>query len=291
MMKASYSDIKYDARQSMKGHMGEVILVGLILPIAFSMIARFFNGILEFVHFSIPLILSTYTTAVSSYITYRMLIKISRFKSDKIFTNFLGTKKGILSALGWGLFVSLIFSVYLYIYWDYVLFFFDLIAFISSEAYLNNPDTLGSYIENYVIGAPTTKTLIISTVYSIFVIIITIRFSFALYIIGDTDENIFEALKKSWLITSGNWWRLFFFPLSFLLWIFAVIFTFGLAIIYVTPYMAVAQASMYNRLLKESEFEFDDGVINKVVDSTDENALDDDENKFDKKDPFGDYYE
>ena len=55
--------------------------------------------------------------------------------------------------------------------------------------------------------------------------------------------------------------------------------------------MAVAQASMYNRLLKESEFEFDDGVINKVVDSTDENALDDDENKFDKKDPFGDYYE
>ncbi len=291
MIKASYSDIKYNAKASMKGHIGEVILVGLILPIAFSMIANFFNGIFEFVHFSFPFILSTFTTAISSYITYRMLVKISRFKADKIFNNFLGTKKGILSALGWGFFTFLISSVYIFVYWDYVIFFLDLVDFMSSELYLENPEIIDSFINNYVITYPTVPTIIATFIYSIVIIIISLRFSFALYIIGDTDENIIEALRKSWAITRGNWWRIFFFPLSFILWIFAVIFTFGIAMIYVTPYMAVAHASLYNHLLKESDYEFDDDVITRVKDTTDEGALDIEEDKFDKKDPFSDYYE
>lgn len=290
MAKAPYSDIKHDARQSMKGHIGEVILVGLIIPIAFSMISNFFNGILEFTHFSVPLILSIYTTAISSYITYRMLVKITRYKSDTIFMRFFGTKKGILSTLGWGLLSSLILGVYLYIYWDYIIFFNDLIDLITSEIYFDNPEILDSFIKEYVIDDISSAAVIFSSIFSLFVMIITIRFSFTLYIIGDTDENLLEALKKSWTITRGNWWRLFFFPLSFLLWFFAIIFTLGLALIYVTPYIKVAHASMYNHLLKENEFIFDDGFSRKRDDLTDDSALDEKQSKFDEKDPFDVYY-
>lgn len=181
-------------------------------------------------------------------------------------------------------------GVYLYIYWDYIIFFNDLIDLITSEIYFDNPEILDSFIKEYVIDDISSAALIFSSIFSLFVMIITIRFSFTLYIIGDTDENLLEALKKSWTITRGNWWRLFFFPLSFLLWFFAIIFTLGLALIYVTPYIKVAHASMYNHLLKENEFIFDDGFSRKRDDLTDDSALDEKQSKFDEKDPFDVYY-
>ena len=290
MRKASFYDIKSDAKAAMKGHMGEVILVGLILPIAFSLISNFFNGLLEFVHWSIPMMLTTFTSAISSYITFRMLVKISRYKSDKIFTNFFGTKKGIKNTLGYGLLLSLVSVVYLIIFWDYAIFMWDVLEFIQTDAYLNNPELLDAYITNYDIPALSNIVIIVTIVYSLLLLIVSIRFSFTLFILGDTDENIFESLKKSWRITKGNWWRIVLFPLSFILWSFVVLITLGIATVYVAPYMAVSQASLYNHLLKEQNIEFDDGIVNKVDSVEDENALDVDENKFDKEDPFSDYY-
>lgn len=290
MRKASFYDIKSDARDSMKGHIGEVILAGLIMPLAFSLIFNFFNGIFEFIHWSIPIFISSFTSAFSSYIVYRMLIKISRYKSDKIFNDFFGTKKGIFSSLAWGLISLLSLVVYIIIFWEYIVFFWEAFDLVQTTEYLENPEILELFINNYIFPELSTLAIIIAIVYSFIIIILSIRFSFALHIVADTNVNILEALKKSWRITKGNWWRVFFFPLSFILWAFAVTITLGLAIVYVVPYKAVSHASLYNHLLKEQGINFDDGVKREVETVEDENALDNDEKQFDKEDPFSDYY-
>ena len=292
-MKASYSEIKENAKSSMSGHIGEAILVGLVLPIAFSMIAGFFNGFFSFIHWSLPTFLSMFTGAITTYITIRMVIKIVRHKPDDIFVKFLGTKKGILNSIGFAVLSSLLVLVYVIIFWEYFMIMWDLIKIMPADYFASDPAALESWIDDQVFNEPSTFALIASLIYSVFLIFVSVRISFTTYIIADLDLNLLDAMKKSWKITKGNWWRIVFFPLSFILWLFAVIFTFGLAIIYVGPYMTIAQGSFYDNLLFENGEHPDSGEkapsIKKSL--TDENALDVDKTTFDKEDPFENYYE
>jgi len=222
-----------------------------------------------------------------------MIIKIVRHKPDKIFFNFLGTKKGILNSMGFAL-VTLSFGlVYIIVFWEYFEILWDLMSLLRSDFFTSNPGALEDWVNDLIIKEPSAFSLIFTAIYSIIILIISLRISFATYIIADSDLNVFEALKKSWNITRGNWWRIFFFPLSFILWIFAIIFTFGLAIIYVGPYIAIAQGALYDALLLESGEEIDSGNVEPITveDLTDENALDEKEDTFDKNDPFENYYE
>lgn len=292
-MRASYSEIKNNAKSAMKGHIGEAILVALILPIAFSMIGSFFNSILGAVHWSIPAFLATFTNAIATYITLRMIIKIVRHKSDKIFIGFLGTKKGILSSMGFALVTMSFGLVYIFVFWEYFTVLWDVMKLLQTDFFTSNPDAIEDWLNSIIVKEPSALSLIFTALYTIIILIVTVRISFTTYIIADSDLNVFEALKKSWNITRGNWWRIFFFPLSFILWIFAIIFTFGLAIIYVGPYIAIAHGALYNALLLESGEEIDLGHVETIIQEvlTDENALDEKEDTFDKKDPFENYYE
>lgn len=293
MRKYTFSEIKLEAKSAMAGHIGEVILAGLILPIALNLIASSLNELFVFIHLLAPMLLSTFTSAISTYIVLRMVIKISRFKSDKIFEKFLGTKKGITNSLLWGLLMIVVTGVYVILFWDHVVMLWDIIAFITSDAFAQDPESFDGFIGEYVISDPSMTTIYISIIYSIFLVFISIRIGFTQMIIADRDEDFISAIKTSWKITKGNWWRIFLFPLSFILWLLLTMITLGIASIYVVPYMAVAQASLYNHLLKESGIEFDDGITDENKNSgsmVDENALDEEKNQFDKPDPFEDYY-
>lgn len=292
MMKATYSIIKKDAKNAMKGHFGEVFLAALLLPIAFSMISNFFSTFFGFIHWSIPNIFAVFTNALSTYITLRMIIKISRHKHDKIFINFFGSKKGIISAILFALLSVVYASGYLVFFWDYFVFGWDFINIIPDNYSMVNPELIENFILDYGLKAPTLFSLVGSFIYTIMIIIISVRLSFTIYIIADSDFSLIDSVKRSWELTKGNWWRVFFFPLSFILWMFAILFSFGLAIIYVGPYMSISYGSFYNSLLQESGFGYDESSITKIEDPiTDENALDDEDNMFDKKDPFDSYSE
>lgn len=286
-MRTTYHDIKNNAKAAMKGHFGEVVLVGLILPIAFSMIASFFSTFFGFIHWTLPNFITPVINVIGTYITIRMIIKITRFKSDKIFMDFFGTKKGIISSLGFGLF-SLIYTLgYLVFFWDYFVFAWDLFDLFSGDYNTADPNLISNFIENNPLKAPTLFAIIGSSIYSIVVIFISIKLSFTTYVIADSDSSLIESMKKSWELTKGNWWRITFFPLSFILWIFAIMFTFGLAIIYFVPYLAVSYGALYNTLLKEKGFDYDHGPLaTPSTPTTNEFALDVEENMFDRKDPF-----
>lgn len=86
-------------------------------------------------------------------------------------------------------------------------------------------------------------------------IIAALGYSMWKYIIADmkgTDKNIraMDVIDNSKELMRGHKWNLFVFDLSFILWFFLCIITFGLACIYVVPYINAANALYYEEIKK-----------------------------------------
>lgn len=79
------------------------------------------------------------------------------------------------------------------------------------------------------------------------------------YLIGEyPDLDMRECLNLSKRIMHGHKWELFVFQLSFLLWGLLVTVTCGIALIYVGPYISVAEAAYYDHV---KNLALDTGVI------------------------------
>lgn len=82
-------------------------------------------------------------------------------------------------------------------------------------------------------------------------IIAAMSYSMVNYIFIDNENmKAKEIIKASKDMMNGHKWEYFVFELSFLGWMLLVGVTFGLAAIYVVPYMTVAQALYYEELKK-----------------------------------------
>lgn len=78
-------------------------------------------------------------------------------------------------------------------------------------------------------------------------------YSMSFYILADNPElTAREALSKSKEMMNGHKWDLFVLQLSFFWWYLLVGITFGIAAIYVTPYISATTANFYNSI-KEKE--------------------------------------
>lgn len=74
-------------------------------------------------------------------------------------------------------------------------------------------------------------------------------YSMAFYILADNPEiTASEALAKSQSMMRGHKMELFILELSFIGWFFLVGLTFGIAAIYVVPYMSATMANFYNSI-------------------------------------------
>ena len=67
----------------------------------------------------------------------------------------------------------------------------------------------------------------------------------------DKEISAFDAMKKSWEITNGHKGALIWLFLSFLGWIFLSIFTLGIGMLFLYPYMQTALAHCYEDLKAE----------------------------------------
>lgn len=80
-------------------------------------------------------------------------------------------------------------------------------------------------------------------------VIKSLSYSAAPWILAESPElTASEALNKSKRVMNGYKWDLFILELSFIPWYILVIFTFGLASIYVTPYREVTLANFYKKI-------------------------------------------
>lgn len=80
-------------------------------------------------------------------------------------------------------------------------------------------------------------------------IVKAISYSMAPYILVDNPGiTVGEAIDESKRITKGHKWELFVLGLSFIGWGLVIAITFGIAAIWVVPYMQATYANAYNAL-------------------------------------------
>ncbi len=80
-------------------------------------------------------------------------------------------------------------------------------------------------------------------------IIKTYSYAMAPYILAENpDKGIFEVIDDSKRMMNGHKMELFMLTLSFIPWLLLVGVTFGIAVIYVSPYMQVTFANFYKEV-------------------------------------------
>ena len=88
-------------------------------------------------------------------------------------------------------------------------------------------------------------------------IIMSLAYAMVVLLIIDTDVTGSDALKKSRDMMKGYKWNYFVFLLSFIGWVLLVPFTIGIILIWLVPYMTVAEIMYYDKL-KNKEKELSD---------------------------------
>jgi uncharacterized membrane protein len=94
-------------------------------------------------------------------------------------------------------------------------------------------------------------------------IIACFRYAMTYFILADNPEiSGSEAIKKSKEMMIGHKSELFVLFLSFFWWFILCIITFGLAAIYVSPYVSATVANFYERIKSESTVKTESGTNN-----------------------------
>ena len=75
-----------------------------------------------------------------------------------------------------------------------------------------------------------------------------------LLIESNGNEKVINIVKNSWNLMKGHKWNYFVFILSFILWNLLGIITFGVAFIYVLPYLSVSHVLYYEELRKNNMY-------------------------------------
>lgn len=81
-------------------------------------------------------------------------------------------------------------------------------------------------------------------------IILELAYSMVNYIYVDKEGSIKDTMKASREMMRGYKWNYFLFNLSFIGWVLLIGFTFGIAIIWVMPFILIAQTLYYEELKK-----------------------------------------
>lgn len=78
-------------------------------------------------------------------------------------------------------------------------------------------------------------------------IIAALRYSMSFYILADNpDIGIMEAINRSKAMMRGNKWKFFCLNLSFIGWVLLCVFTFGIGLLWLLPYMENAFVAFYD---------------------------------------------
>lgn len=78
-------------------------------------------------------------------------------------------------------------------------------------------------------------------------------YSMVFYILAENPQmTASEAITESREIMDGHKFELFVLELSFILWMLLSMVTFGIAMIYVVPYMSLTMTNFYNNIKRKN---------------------------------------
>ena len=127
-----------------------------------------------------------------------------------------------------------------------------LINFVRTGKFETN-DIINTFKEKWVniLIATILVTIIVTACTLLFVvpgIIMALAYTFVTYLVVDTDVSGSDALSKSREMMKGYKWDYFVFVLSFIGWYLLVPFTAGILLVWLIPYMSIANVIYYDKL-------------------------------------------
>ncbi len=122
---------------------------------------------------------------------------------------------------------------------------------------------MNNFVENFVAGVLVSIfTALWSLLFFIPGIIKALSYSMTFYILNDNPGmNGNDAITESRKMMEGHKMELFLLSLSFLGWMILSMLTFGILLLYVTPYMEATRAAFYEKLKAEKAGDTDSGNI------------------------------
>lgn len=146
----------------------------------------------------------------------------------------------------------------------------------AKDATLNNLfDGFNDFSETFLLGLMTSIfTFLWALLFIIPGIIKSYAYSMAFYIKHDNPSYTWkQCLDESQKLMDGHKWKLFCLHFSFIGWIFVCIFTFGIGLLWLSPYMEAANANFYRSLKPEQSAQSDDFAYAKFDGSTSSNGF------------------
>ena len=94
-----------------------------------------------------------------------------------------------------------------------------------------------------------------------------IGYSQTFFILSEDKEiSANDALKKSTAMMEGNKWKYFFLQCRFIGWAILCVFTLGIGVLFLAPYVYVSNAKFYDDLKNNSDdFDFENFDINEEI--------------------------
>jgi len=201
-------------------------------------------------------------------LTWRMIDVFRRPKETKIKPFADITDR--LSSPDFAAIVKTGFSAWLFmLLWCMAFIIVGVIVLVFAFAYANQADFYNEsadlpvrdpafYSSKFVAHSlPFLLGIVLLIVALIVLVIKKYSYSLAMFIVHDELErggdfiSLTYGITASKVLTKGYRWRLFLFDLSFILWWWLAMFSFGVAYIYVYPYYYLSKTAFYEEIIKE----------------------------------------
>lgn len=232
------SELRANARESLKGKWGKAALITLVYVII--------NWVISFILRFIPFIGGILVTIISLPISFGLLVTFMKLKRNEevTLTDFLNlgfSNFGKVWRVFGNLILKLIIPIILVIVSIMVMTFSGIgagvgIAFNSTSATTGFTGLIIVGLIGYIISL-------------IYLIVKSYYYTLCFYILYDnpnkTGKEIVEESKK---LMTGNRWSFFWLGLTFIGWAILAAFTFGIGMFWLIPYMIVTFVAFYESL-------------------------------------------
>lgn len=232
------SELRMQARKALTGKWGKAALLTLVYGIITFIISFLLN--------LVPAVGGIASTVISLPLSFGFLVSMIKLKRDEEigYTDFLtiGFNKfgKIWSVLGHQI-IKLIIPIVLVVVFI-ILMIFGGAGSAVGYRYSSNTATAG-------FGALAIIGIIGYIVSLIYLIVKGFLYALSYYILYDNEDMpAKEIVEKSESLMNGHRWKYFWLPITFIGWLILAGFTFGIGMLWLTPYMMVTLVCFYEEL-------------------------------------------
>lgn len=249
------SEIRKEARESLTGKWGKAVRI-ILAYLLISFVIGFIEGLAE-EGSTLALLLGLASFIISVPMTFGLIISFIKLKREEEVSAFGFLKDGF-SRFGksWGIWVHTLLKLLLPI----ACLFFIIILMLGLTIFtgLSNAES---------ISTPGTAAISLLAIVLYIVglcYIVSRSFLYVLaYYIGYDEPNLSskECVKKSEELMKGNRGNYFLLQLSFIGWAILAVLTLGIGMLWLMPYISVAEVCFYERIVNSGARKVD-GEVN-----------------------------